>query len=168
MDEINAQLLQHPGPTCIEMHILAEEWQDQTEAKIRALLDFWEQWPRPYAAAYPLLIFVCVKYARTPPRKWFVPRRDRTPDAIIRALEALDVQGYTQLAITHLPPLEDIDRADAERWARLEENEAACDCQLLLSDIRDLYRNTDALPMETLAQHLRDLLCKYRTTQPFP
>jgi hypothetical protein len=158
VEQINEELHKYPGPICIEMHVLVSEWREQSEAKLRGLLEFWENWPSLHSSRYPLLVFVCLKYERIQPQGFLRKRRWRHIAAVMRTIEKAPLAEFNNLACTLLPRLDDISRAEAEKWARLEENQHLCDCQILLAEIRELYRQIEALPMDSLAQHLRNIL----------
>lgn len=164
-EEIVAQLLFHfRSPIVVVTSIFAEEWQNKTADLVNAWLAFWDQsdFARPRSSLFIFLVF-CYTNAST--LSYFAKRRARRSDNKLRKFVNAIRLDFTFAHGITLSELKPISRQDAEYWI-YQYGAVFAPADALVEGVRQLYRETDAIPMQSLAEHLRQLLVTHTRQSP--
>ena len=155
---LNQALARHPGPVMIRLNVLTGDWDHGSP--LTPFLEFWNRWP-PLVSPYPLILCFSIKYQSTVHLSWYKRwQPQRLNKQIEQELSELDNATYSNLHIHPLPLLENINRSDAEDWARRSELRRWCPLDKLLNEVGELFAGRDAIPMNFLADELEKILLR--------
>lgn len=154
-------------PLVIYYFIDNKEWRLGGGELIEKFISFWRQ--REVAGERIQLVCLCIKYRPSGIlnlRNWWNKRSCRS------YLEKLDFSNSTNLHGVLLTELQAVQKSDAEKWARSEEvqkwwNESRQELENKVGEIYVRYcstrrwkQNDECVPMDKLAQELKQLLLK--------
>ena len=157
-EEVQRALVAYNSPVIVEMHLLTDDWMKYKKGILEANLDFWHNWPA-LAPRQNLFVFLCVTH-KFPETNW-IRQRIYTwrKKQIFMQLEQCAFHRYERIMGAVLSELTNISRTETEEWARQEAHEyCEGDLTTLISKIRKLYEKLEQIPMETLAQNLKEIL----------
>jgi len=161
MDEVMKSLAANEKPLVFVSHLLTEDFVESDTKLLTAFLKFWETWPA-LPPGRTLISCVCLKYQRFDSMSWLTKwRMNRLDDRLRAQVNSLDFSALPNVDGVVLSELKAIRRTDAEDWTRIQAVRAFC--QIQEREIRALYQQPeDLIPMEKLAEQLRDLVKKCR------
>ncbi len=157
-EEVQSALVGYNSPVIVEMHLLTDDWVKHKKGILEANLEFWHRWPA-LSPRQNLFVFLCLTHK--------IPENNRVKKLIYNFHKQRIFAQIAHCAFHHynrvigavLPELTNISRTETEDWARQEAHKY-CDGDLtnLMSKIRNLYEKLEQIPMETLAQNLKEIL----------
>jgi hypothetical protein len=141
----------------VQIFFRSPEWGDDGEGRLRALLDFWNEFPE-LQAGKRLLIVLYVQYVEGDSASHGA-MRTRLDDLVRQGEEAL----YQNLPLFRLYAIEGAEKKNFEDWARLEEVRSAYRIPKLARRVRDLFdelcpSGRRVVPLEDAEDALYDLL----------
>lgn len=152
-EEVQKKIAQYKLPVVIFMEMQAEEWKGSKKEALKAVLDFWNNWP-PLVAGQHLWIFLCITH-KTPTSSWI--HRIKHKQIGKRMASCLSYQ-YPNIHLHTFSELLDIHEIDARNWARMAAQEFGKDVNLLFSEISKIFKDGKPKPMSPLGQDLRRIL----------
>jgi hypothetical protein len=157
-EEVQSTLAAYNSPVIVEMHLLTDDWMKHKKGILEANLEFWNRWPA-LAPRQNLFVFLCLTH-KTPASNW--AKRllyNFHKKQIFTQITYCAFHHYDRVIGGVLPELTNISRTETEDWARQEAYEyLGGDLTALMSEIRTLYESLEQIPMETLAQNLKEIL----------
>lgn len=160
VSDINSALALHPGPVMIQTHLMTRDW--FKTSPLETFLHFWNAWPS-LNSPYPLILCFCIKYQEASHMRWqWLKQRKykKLNSWIKREVENLDIASYSNLHITTLAQLHDVERGDVEDWARRRDLRPWCALDKLLNEISTLFQGREGIPMNALADDLEQILLR--------
>src|SRR6185369_13757659 len=159
IDDVMKSLAANERPLMFVSHLLTEDFVETDIELLTAFLKFWETWPA-LPPGRTLISCLCLKYQRLDSMSWLRKWRMKRLDDRLRAqVNSLDFSALANVDGVVLSELRAIRRTDAEDWTRIQAVRAFC--QIQEREIRALYQQPeDLIPMEKLAEQLRELVKK--------
>ncbi|MDX2032714.1 MAG: TIR domain-containing protein [Blastocatellia bacterium] len=156
--DLRRYLLQHQEPLLITLELLTGDLDPQRIGLIDAVTAFCEELP-DLPPGRALILCVSMKYVRVGKPGFFDSRKRRLSRLNSDVRDGINGGRYAQrdrVSIIALPELEPIPRGDVEAW-RSSESVRGC-CSLTDAEIRAWYRDVERIPMEELAEKLRNAI----------
>ncbi|MFN0088587.1 MAG: TIR domain-containing protein [Blastocatellia bacterium] len=157
-DELRRYLAQHQEPLLITLEMLTGDLDPQGIGLIDAVTAFCEELP-DLPPGRALILGVSMKYLRVGKLGFFDFRKRRLSRLNSDVREGINRGRYAQrdrVSIIALPELEPIPRGDVEAW-RSSEPVRGC-CSLSDAEIGAWYGDVERIPMEELAEKLRNTI----------
>lgn len=161
-NEQMAQILaREEKPVVIHTNLLTSNWKPDGKELIESFIKWWSNWP-DLPPGRILIICLFLKYERGKERDlWLRWRLTRHNKEFRTFIEELDRNEHCRLPGAVLPELRAIRRIDVEHWVHSHAHLIRGD-RVKLDDcfrmINSLFANRDAIEMETLAAHLKEML----------
>lgn len=158
LEEVQNVLAAYGSPVIVEMHLLTDDWVKHKKGILEANLEFWNRWPA-LSPNQNLFAFLCLTH-KMPETSWrkqllYSVHKQR----IFSQIANCAFHQHNRVIGAVLPELTNISRTETEDWARQEAYEYCNgDLTSLLSKIRSLYEKLEQIPMEILAQNLKEIL----------
>jgi hypothetical protein len=138
------------GVTVLTCTVFSRIWTSDGNALFEAWLQFWSEWP-DVRSGRALVAALTIKYMGEP------------SDELVRS--ALDRATFPdRVAGTILPELRPIERVDVENWVYHRDVRAFCgtlEPAEWIRHVERLYASETHIPMEILADHLREMLASH-------
>ena len=153
-----------------------EDWQDDDKTVLDGFIEFWADWPKKVYAQHQLfLVFLSFSYEGRKNNfsvvNWFRRKKSRkaTNSALLNQFESLNkkfptIRAFFESEKVHakvLQKLDSVKRIQACNWIGNYEDQIRKFCNdtyALERQVKALYKNRDAIPMEELARELEILL----------
>lgn len=157
-EEVQNVLAGYNSPVIVEMHLLTDDWMRHKKGILEANLEFWHKWPA-LAPRQNLFIFLCLTHKTPETNRIKKIIYNFHKQRIFTQIAHCAFNQYNRVIGAVLPELTNISRTETEDWARKEAREYfGDDLTAIMSRIRKLYENLEHIPMETLAQNLKEIL----------
>lgn len=152
-EEVQDNIAKFKLPVVIYMEMQAEEWKGSKKEALKAVLEFWNNWP-PLIAGQHLLIFLCISH-KTPKSSWMHQFKHKQ---IMDRMAGCLSYHYPNIHLHAFSELLDVHEIDARNWARTAAQEFGRDVNLLFSEISKIFKDGKPKPMSPLGQDLRRIL----------
>ncbi len=181
-EEINKTFGKHPGPVIVHLHLLTDDWRRLGPGLLHKILEFWQQWPE-LGINQTLIVCIFIKYqlkrsAQKQKRGWLInpfawlkrflkcrrcQKLNREITEHLETLDASEFKEFNHFTGTVLPKLSNVNRNHVEDWVRCPDTKTFAGeavLEQLLSAVRQMFEQEETMPMDQVADQLRDLLKK--------
>ena len=152
-----------------------EDWQDDDKTVLDGFIEFWADWPKKIYAQHQLfLVFLSFSYEGGKNnfsffKKFFRGSRKATNSILLNQFENLNktfptIIEFFESKKVHakvLPKLDSVNRKSACNWIGNYEDQISKFCNdtyALERQVKALYENRNAIPMEELARELKTII----------
>lgn len=159
--EMARKLAIEKDPVVIHTNLLTRDWKPAGRETIESFIKCWKEWPDLLPGRI-LIVCIFLKYEKGKQRDFWLRRKWASHNREIRSfLGQLKFQQHHNLGGIVLPELSPIRQTDVVHWVHTEARSIQGD-RLRIDDcsraIRSLYANRDAIEMEELADHLKQMI----------
>lgn len=143
----------------VDTILLTDEWMKHRSGILESYFDYWQNWPN-LNPRQNLFVFLFLTH-KTPSETSVFNKIRYTlrKKQILVKISHCKFHNYPRIIAALLPELIGASQFDAEEWVRTEARDyLGDDLTVVLSKVRKLYKNLENIPMETLAQNLKEIL----------
>ncbi len=127
---------------------------------IHGFIKFWADWYNPNPPDRNHLLLVCLSFNyQTENLLQRLFRKKSTNQKLRSTFETLEFKKF-KVSGTVLPELKSIGKNEVKDWANMYAHRF-CDIDILIQEIHKIYATKDKIPMQLLADQLKQILKKY-------